>query len=204
MTAVSFIAKADANNACNVEQYGCEQFKVFASDWPYTLASFKHDVKPEVWTVYCMARADIGLGLVETTKFDTKAEAAGFIRQTYETALSVYHAKCAEVFAVLYQGLSPVQVVDAKYVELTEGKGESIAVRMIFNEGWSAIEMAMTVQEALTALDYGFERAGMVASIVGRKIPGSNHGGWVGWTIPAMSKDYHLAGYRSLTGKGRG
>ena len=199
MTAISFVAKARPSRSDTTET----QYTVFASDYGYSLGYIRHRKIENDWTVYNLSRTDIGFNAgYDLAPFATQAAAFAFIRQQYETALATYHNKAAETFAALNAdtGLSDIETAyasDAKVYADT-----LIIVRVITEAGREpSIEVHMTIQEALTALDHLHNRTGQVATIVGRVTPETamfpNRHGFAGWTIPAGSRHYHLCGFRS-------
>ncbi len=179
----------------------CRTYTIFAEGYPYSMGYVKNTFADDTWTVYCLTRRDIGLGLVPTETFPTRAEALAHIRAVYDAAEAKFDARCAEVREILHRELSPI-------VEAYRPYDRPVRVTIIdCKDHADTITMTMNVQEALTALDWLYARSEQrfVITIEGAissdKEPYRHS--YCGWKVPALEQDYHLMGYRSTTGEGR-
>lgn len=193
--------RAIVRNPGSYERYGERHYSLHVDGYGYSFGSLKHVPATGTWLPYCISRRDIGLHALDCPTFNDRAAALAWIRSQYEAALGAYHADCAKAFAALAEGLSPIEAV----YNPVDPEKTRIVVGLIFDMGRRSVECPMTVREALTALDCLYERAGIVPTIVGIEMPGDplHRTGFAKWTIPISSNDYHLCGWRSLTGLGR-
>jgi len=204
MTALTLTAKSP--RLCRIE--GATHYTLFASDgFGYSFGQLKQCVVGadgiESWLPYCIGNRAIGLHELNCPTFTSRGDALAWVRQQYEAALSRRSAIAAEVFGILlnFGGLSPIREVSPGY-----GQQGSVVMGIIStNNGQGYIEIDVTPQEALTALDHLHSRSDgrFVPTIVGRRSAPDARVGFAEWTIPYGSRDYHVMGWRSTTGAGR-
>lgn len=205
-------AKLRTNADHEMSQYGSATYTIITDEaaYPYTLANLKFTKATGEWTVYGFHRNDIGFSFDEANSrtFDDRAAALAFIRDTYEEAHSRYAAACAEVLAHLRADLSPVEFVGYLKEGASTPKQPQIIIEVITTgKDRFTFRMVVTIQEALTALDYLYARTNgrLVVNIVGRVTTSYVHNrcGFAKWVVPAMSQDYQIDQWRSRTGEGR-
>lgn len=178
-------------------------YVLFAEGYPYSFGSV-YVTDAGKFKVSGLGREDRNWHQLDCPTFDTIPEALSFVRGAYETAMAGYHQNCAEIMAYINQGLSKVEQFDKRY----NAEIQKVLVKIGRNFGKVRFTMILTIQEAITALDYLYSRSQDATVSIAGLIDGSQYTNeyrtsYAQWYIPVSSDDYHLCGYRSLEGVGR-
>jgi hypothetical protein len=201
-------AKLRDNAASEMKRYGSAHYTITTDEpeYPYSLGYLKVEKVADAmqWTVYNLARQDIGFHSSPTVTFADRDAAIAHIRDTYTAAHERYRIARATITALIHEGLSPVRSLRGGtemptiIMEIIDAAGERFTFRML-----------VTVQEALTAMDYLTTRSQgrYIVNIIGFVATGQTYSihrhGFAKWQVPAMGKDYQIAGWESTTGEGR-
>lgn len=199
MTALSLKISSTAHQLATSDTV---TYSLRGEGYRYSMGYVKNVRGEEEWTSYCVGRRDIGFEM-ETTVHPNRAAAMSAIRAAYDAAEARYAEFHALIVGILNsaEGLSTI----APYGSWQHD--EEITMKIIDTQNeYPTMRLVLTVQEALTALDYLYERSDrrFVTYDIGRVVNGeADRPAYVAWKVPYGHSDYTLAGWTSTSGEGR-
>jgi hypothetical protein len=199
-------------------------YTLFVDGYEHSVGYLMHDTNTGEWHPYCLGWNDVGVHFTQLGRhgngeptFSNRDSAMAWITEQFTQAVALRDVAVAPVMDYIRANLSPVRHIHGHCEDPSKVR---VIVKLIFTlsklpqeytqhivnrfvDQWTCT-CEMTIQEALTALDILYTDCEVVPVIEGERHGDAfQYRSFCKWTIPGGDTDYHLLGWRSLTGFGR-